>query len=54
MDVNPSPSTSLRCFILRRDFLLDHGRIFEHFQLEIAARSKDKFLPIGFQGIGAS
>ena len=32
MDVNPSPSTSLRCFILRRDFLLDHGRIFERYE----------------------
>ena len=38
----------------RLDLFQDHCRIVEHSQLEIAARSKDMPLPIGFQGMGDS
>ena len=40
--------------ILWGDLFQDHRRIVEHTQFEIAARSKDMSLPIGFQGIGES
>jgi hypothetical protein len=38
----------------RRNLFKDHRRIVEHPQFEIATRSKDMLLPIGFQGIGDS
>ena len=54
VEVHTCAEDFVAVLILWRDLFQDHRRIVEHSQLEVAARSKDMSLPIGFQGIGAS
>ena len=54
VEVDACAEDLIAVLILWRDLFQDERRIVEHSQLEIAARSKDMPLPIGFQGIGAS
>ncbi len=54
VDVNTGSQDLVAGLVLGSNLLKDQRRSVEHSQLEIAARSKDMSLPIGFQGMGAS
>ena len=54
VDANPRAQDLAARLVRQRNLFQDHGRIVEHSQFEVAARSKDMPLPIGLQGVGAS
>ena len=54
VEVDARTQDFVAILVLGRKFFEDQRRGIEHSQLEIATRSKDMPLPIGFQGIGAS